>query len=151
MPVVFALVARCADGEPLAQHAPVAAARGLAQLALESWRTYRSDEAPSTPPTPSPGGAPDERPAPGQASTPSQPPGRGADGGLADERFTVLCDGLTFNFLVRSGFVFAVAADEAYGRGIPFACAQRVSDAWMARFGEAGHHSRPAVLQRAFG
>lgn len=127
MPVVYALVARARDGEALAEHAVVSAAKGLAVLAVECWRTYKD--------------APSEDYDDDDFLS-----------GCTEERFAVMCDNLSFTVLARGGFVFVVVADEATAaRGIPSVCAQRISDAWMERLGEVGLHARPAVLQRAFG
>ncbi|KAI8473371.1 MAG: hypothetical protein J3K34DRAFT_519039 [Monoraphidium minutum] len=117
MPLVYALVARCADAAPLVEHAAIPAAAGLARVAIECYKTYGSE-------------------------------GDKLDGPFPDERFSVLADGVTFNILVRGGFLFAVAADEGYGRAVPLAAAGRVADAWNA---EAGLHAAPGALQGSFG
>lgn len=50
-------------------------------------------------------------------------------------KFTYSCDGHTFNFLVDSGFVFLVVADEAIGRSTPFVFLERVRDDFKQRYG----------------
>jgi hypothetical protein len=67
-----------------------------------------------------------------------------------DDKFTVNCDGYTFNYLLHAGYVFAVAADEAYGRQVPFACAQRVCDAWMEKFASKGRSAGPYGMDKNF-
>jgi hypothetical protein len=61
------------------------------------------------------------------------------------------CDGYTFNYLINSGYVFVVAADDAYGRQIPFACCKRIADAWTERFWEKGRTAAPNSMERTFG
>lgn len=68
-----------------------------------------------------------------------------------EERFSISCDGYTFNFLLHGGYAFVVVADEAYGREIPFACAKRVCDAWTERFWESGRTAAPRSMERSFG
>ncbi|CAA6667591.1 unnamed protein product [Spirodela intermedia] len=50
-------------------------------------------------------------------------------------KFTYSCDGHTFNFLVDSGFVFLVVADESTGRSVPFVFLERVKDDFMQCYG----------------
>lgn len=66
-------------------------------------------------------------------------------------RFSVACDGYTFNYLVDGGYVFVVVADERYPREVAFACAQRIHDEWMEGYAEKGSTVMPAVLDRSFG
>ncbi|CAN4114424.1 unnamed protein product [Withania somnifera] len=43
-------------------------------------------------------------------------------------KYTYSCDGHTFNFLINSGFVFLVVADEPTGRSVPFVFLERIKD-----------------------
>lgn len=50
-------------------------------------------------------------------------------------KYTYSCDGHTFNFLIDSGFVFLVVADETLGRSVPFVFLERVKDDFKQRYG----------------
>ncbi|XP_042482757.1 vesicle-associated membrane protein 727-like [Macadamia integrifolia] len=50
-------------------------------------------------------------------------------------KYTYSCDGHTFNFLIDTGFVFLVVADEAVGRSMPFVFLERVKDDFKQRYG----------------
>lgn len=50
-------------------------------------------------------------------------------------KYTYSCDGHTFNFLIDSGFVFLVVADDAVGRSIPFVFLDRVKEDFKQRYG----------------
>ncbi|KAG4910084.1 hypothetical protein JHK87_056200 [Glycine soja] len=50
-------------------------------------------------------------------------------------KYTYSCDGHTFNFLLDTGFVFLVVADESAGRSVPFVFLERVKDDFMKRYG----------------
>ncbi|XAR53518.1 hypothetical protein NMG60_11022106 [Bertholletia excelsa] len=50
-------------------------------------------------------------------------------------KYTYSCDGHTFNFLIDSGFVFLVVADESLGRSVPFVFLERVKDDFKQRYG----------------
>ncbi|KAF5799046.1 putative Longin domain, v-SNARE, coiled-coil domain-containing protein [Helianthus annuus] len=50
-------------------------------------------------------------------------------------KYTYSCDGYTFNFLLDSGFVFLVVADESVGRSVPFVFLERVRDDFKKRYG----------------
>ncbi|KAL7228413.1 hypothetical protein ACSBR2_007183 [Camellia fascicularis] len=50
-------------------------------------------------------------------------------------KYTYSCDGHTFNFLIDSGFVFLVVADESVGRSVPFVFLERVKDDFKQRYG----------------
>lgn len=50
-------------------------------------------------------------------------------------KYTYSCDGYTFNFLIDSGFVFLVVADELTGRAVPFVFLERVKDEFRKRYG----------------
>ncbi|EEF46598.1 vesicle-associated membrane protein 727 [Ricinus communis] len=50
-------------------------------------------------------------------------------------KYTYSCDGHTFNFLIDSGFVFLVVADESTGRSVPFVFLERVKDDFKQRYG----------------
>lgn len=64
-----------------------------------------------------------------------------------EDRYTIMCDGYSFNFVVHRGYVFTVVALEALGREIPYACAKRICDAWTNDLTK-GHPA--AVLARSF-
>ncbi|XP_009622317.1 vesicle-associated membrane protein 727 [Nicotiana tabacum] len=52
-------------------------------------------------------------------------------------KYTYSCDGHTFNFLIDSGFVFLVVADESTGRSVPFVFLERVKDDFKKRYGSS--------------
>lgn len=52
-------------------------------------------------------------------------------------KYTYSCDGHTFNFLIDSGFVFLVVADEPTGRSVPFVFLERVKDDFKKRYGSS--------------
>ncbi|CAM8967982.1 unnamed protein product [Rhodiola kirilowii] len=52
-------------------------------------------------------------------------------------KYTYSCDGYTFNFLLDSGFVFLVVADESVGRSVPFVFLERVKDDFKQRYAES--------------
>ncbi|CAN4126404.1 unnamed protein product [Withania somnifera] len=52
-------------------------------------------------------------------------------------KYTYSCDGHTFNFLLESGFVFLVVADEPTGRSVPFVFLERVRDDFKKRYGSS--------------
>lgn len=56
-------------------------------------------------------------------------------------KYTYSCDGHTFNFLLDSGFVFLVVADESAGRGMPFVFLDRVKDDFKHRYGASIQNS----------
>lgn len=56
-------------------------------------------------------------------------------------KYTYSCDGHTFNFLLDSGFVFLVVADESAGRGMPFVFLDRVKDDFIHRYGASIQNS----------
>lgn len=59
-------------------------------------------------------------------------------------KYTYSCDGHTFNFLLDSGFVFLVVADESVGRSVPFVFLERVKDDFKKRYGASiGDGSHP--------
>jgi len=68
----------------------------------------------------------------------------------SDTRFSIMCDGWVFNFVVAGGFVVVVVADEGFGRELPFATAKRISDEFLARFAARGRTARHHGMQRAF-
>lgn len=67
------------------------------------------------------------------------------------DRMTITCDKHTFNFLRKEGFTFLVVADEAYGRQIPFAFLERVSDDFLASHATRAKAAAPHSLDRTFG
>ncbi|XP_015058281.1 vesicle-associated membrane protein 727 [Solanum pennellii] len=52
-------------------------------------------------------------------------------------KYTYSCDSHTFNFLLDSGFVFLVVADEPTGRSVPFVFLERVKDDFKKRYGSS--------------
>ncbi|KAL3838178.1 hypothetical protein ACJIZ3_022769 [Penstemon smallii] len=52
-------------------------------------------------------------------------------------KYTYSCDGHTFNFLLDSGFVFLVVADESMGRSVPFVFLEKVKDDFKQRYGDS--------------
>ncbi|XP_051137914.1 vesicle-associated membrane protein 727-like isoform X1 [Andrographis paniculata] len=60
-------------------------------------------------------------------------------------KYTYSCDGHTFNFLIDTGFVFLVVADESMGRSVPFVFLEKVKDDFKQRYGDSikndGQHS----------
>lgn len=67
---------------------------------------------------------------------------------------TITCDKHTFNFMRKEGFTFLVAADDAYGRQIPFAFLERVSEDFLntqAAKAKATAAAAPHSLDRVFG
>ncbi|XP_041994977.1 vesicle-associated membrane protein 727-like [Salvia splendens] len=61
-------------------------------------------------------------------------------------KYTYSCDGHTFNFLLDSGFVFLVVADESMGRSIPFVFLERVKDDFKQRYGASFKSDDPHPL-----
>jgi hypothetical protein len=73
-----------------------------------------------------------------------------ADAG--QDRMTITCDKHTFNFQKKGGFTFLVAADEAYGRQIPFAFLDRVSEDFLnTQAAKSKAAAAPNSLDRVFG
>jgi vesicle-associated membrane protein 72 len=62
-------------------------------------------------------------------------------------KYTYSCDGHTFNFLIDSGFVFLVVADETLGRSVPFVFLEKVKDDFKQRYGASikSDESHPLV------
>ncbi|KAJ8900085.1 hypothetical protein K2173_024201 [Erythroxylum novogranatense] len=58
-------------------------------------------------------------------------------------KYTYSCDGHTFNFLLDSGFVFLVVADEPFGRNVPFVFLERVKDDFKERYGAIMKNGHP--------
>ena len=52
----------------------------------------------------------------------------------SSSKYTYSCDGYTFNFLLDSGFVFLVVADESAGRTVPFVFLERVKEDFKQRY-----------------
>ncbi|KAH6756505.1 vesicle-associated membrane protein 727 [Perilla frutescens var. hirtella] len=61
-------------------------------------------------------------------------------------KYTYSCDGHTFNFLLDSGFVFLVVADESMGRSIPFVFLEKVKDDFKLRYGASIKNDDPHPL-----
>ncbi|XP_051119923.1 vesicle-associated membrane protein 727 [Andrographis paniculata] len=55
----------------------------------------------------------------------------------SSSKYTYSCDGHTFNFLLDSGFVFLVVADESMGRSVPFVFLEKVKDDFKQRYGDS--------------
>lgn len=53
----------------------------------------------------------------------------------SSSKYTYSCDGHTFNFLLDTGFVFLVVADESTGRNVPFVFLEKVKDDFKQRYG----------------
>ena len=69
----------------------------------------------------------------------------------ADSRFSLVCDRHTFNFMKVEDFVFLVVADEAFGRQIPYAFLDRISEEFMANHAKQGKTAAAHSMDRAFG
>lgn len=67
-----------------------------------------------------------------------------------EARFTITCDGHTFNFLNDGFFTYLVVADEAYGRQIPLACLDKIKDQF-AKFADKGRTAAAHSLDKTFG
>ncbi|XP_058207875.1 vesicle-associated membrane protein 727 [Rhododendron vialii] len=61
-------------------------------------------------------------------------------------KYTYSCDGHTFNFLIDTGFVFLVVADESVGRSVPFVFLERVKDDFKQRYGASIRTDDPHPL-----
>ncbi|KAH6811670.1 vesicle-associated membrane protein 727 [Perilla frutescens var. frutescens] len=61
-------------------------------------------------------------------------------------KYTYSCDGHTFNFLLDSGFVFLVVADESMGRSIPFVFLEKVKDDFKLCYGASIKNDDPHPL-----
>lgn len=61
-------------------------------------------------------------------------------------KYTYSCDGHTFNFLLDSGFVFLVVADEALGRSVPYVFLDRVKDDFKQCYGASIGTEEPHPL-----
>ncbi|XP_071717313.1 vesicle-associated membrane protein 721-like [Rutidosis leptorrhynchoides] len=69
-----------------------------------------------------------------------------------NNKFTYLCDGHTFNYLVEDGFTYCVVAVEAVGRQIPMAYLEKIKDEFTKKY--AGGKAATAVansLNKEFG
>lgn len=66
-------------------------------------------------------------------------------------KLTITCDKHTFNFLRRDEFVFLVVADEAFGRQIPFAFLDRISEDFTAKFASKGKTAGAHGMDRSVG
>ncbi|KAL8166722.1 hypothetical protein V2J09_008221 [Rumex salicifolius] len=64
----------------------------------------------------------------------------------SSNKYTYSCDGHTFNFLLDSGFVFLVVADEASGRSLPFVFLERVKDDFKQQYGASINCDEPHPL-----
>ncbi|CAI9091376.1 OLC1v1026397C2 [Oldenlandia corymbosa var. corymbosa] len=61
-------------------------------------------------------------------------------------KYTFSCDGHTFNFLLDSGFVFLVVADETMGRSVPFVFLERVKDDFKKQYAASIKPDEPHPL-----
>jgi vesicle-associated membrane protein 72 len=68
-----------------------------------------------------------------------------------DAKFTITCDGHTFNFLNHEGYTYLVVADEAYGREIPLAFLERVREQFHAKYADKGRTAAVHSLDKVFG
>lgn len=68
-----------------------------------------------------------------------------------ENKFTIVCDRHTFNFLVHNGYTYLAVADEAYGRQIPFAFLERVRDEFEEKYAEKARTAPAHSLDRTFG
>ncbi|KAK4493260.1 hypothetical protein RD792_017862 [Penstemon davidsonii] len=64
----------------------------------------------------------------------------------SSNKYTYSCDGHTFNFLLDSGFIFLVVADESMGRSVPFVFLERVKDDFKQRYGDSIKSDDPHPL-----
>lgn len=67
------------------------------------------------------------------------------------QKLTITCDKHTFNFLRRDEFVFLVVADEAFGRQIPFAFLDRISEDFASKYTSKGKTAGAHGLDRTVG
>ncbi|GAA0138978.1 SNARE protein [Lithospermum erythrorhizon] len=61
-------------------------------------------------------------------------------------KYTYSCDGHTFNFLLDSGFVFLVVADESMGRNVPSVFLERVKEDFKKLYGPSIRNDGPHPL-----
>lgn len=66
------------------------------------------------------------------------------------DKITITCDKHTFNWLRKEGFTFLVVADEAFGRQIPFAYLDRVSEDFLNSHATKAKSFTPGSLNRSF-
>jgi len=69
---------------------------------------------------------------------------------LGQDKITITCDKHTFNWLRKEGFTFLVVADEAFGRQIPFAYLDRVSEDFLNSHATKAKSFTPGSLNRSF-
>lgn len=69
----------------------------------------------------------------------------------SEPRMTITCDNFNFNYLKSGGFIFLAVADEAFGRQVPFACVERVAEAWQAGPAAKAGGAAAGSYNRSFG
>ena len=69
----------------------------------------------------------------------------------SQNKFTLMADHHTFNYLADGGYVYLVVADEEFGRQIPFACLDRVRDEFKNTYGNRAEDAIAHSLDRSFG
>jgi vesicle-associated membrane protein 72 len=67
------------------------------------------------------------------------------------DKFTIVCDRHTFNFLQSNGFTYLGVADEAYGRQLPFAFCERIRDDFEDKYLTKGEAATENSLDSSFG
>lgn len=68
-----------------------------------------------------------------------------------ESKFTITCDGHTFNFRAQDGYTYLVVADEGYGRQIPFAYLDRIREEFEQKHAEAARDAPELSLNTVFG
>ncbi|GBF87977.1 hypothetical protein Rsub_00689 [Raphidocelis subcapitata] len=69
----------------------------------------------------------------------------------SDPKMTITCDKHTFNFLKSGEWIFLGVADEAFGRQVPFAYLDRISEAWAAGPANKARSAAAHSFDRSFG
>lgn len=69
----------------------------------------------------------------------------------SETKMTVTCDKHTFNFLKADPYVFVAVADEVFGRQVPYAYLDRVSEAWGTSFASKAELGAAHSFDRSFG
>lgn len=64
---------------------------------------------------------------------------------------TITCDKHTFNFVRKEGYTFLVVADEAFGRQVPFAFLERISEDFLSSHANRSRSAVPHSLDRIYG
>ncbi|KAK8664531.1 hypothetical protein V6N13_084316 [Hibiscus sabdariffa] len=70
----------------------------------------------------------------------------------SNNKFTYSCNGHTFNFLVDTGYIYCVVADESAGRQMPIAFLERIKDDFVSKYSSGKAAAAPAFsLNKEFG